>query len=47
VSYKAEPGVVGKIAKCRDGWCRMTIAKREGYIRTSDLWGLSDRETVD
>ncbi|WP_394998620.1 SH3 domain-containing protein [Sphingomonas sp.] len=47
VAYKAEPGVVGRIAKCRDGWCRMTIAKREGFVRISDLWGLSDGESVD
>ena len=47
VAYKADPGVVGRIAKCSDGWCRMTIAKREGFIRVSDLWGLSNGETVD
>ena len=47
VAYKAEPGVVGKVTKCRDGWCKMTIAKREAYIRISDLWGLSEGENVD
>ena len=47
VAYKAEPGVVGKIAKCHDGWCRMTIAKREGYVRIGDIWGLGDGESVD
>lgn len=47
VAYQAEPGVVGKIAKCRDGWCRMTVGKREGYVAVSDLWGLNDGESVD
>ena len=47
VGYTVEPGVVGKIDKCREGWCKMTIAKREGYVRMSDIWGLSDGESVD
>ena len=47
VAYKAEAGVVGKIAKCRDSWCRMTIAKHEGYVRVGDIWGLTDGESVN
>ena len=47
VAYKAEPGVVGKIEKCRDGWCKMTIAKREGFVAQTDIWGLSPEEVVD
>jgi SH3-like domain-containing protein len=45
--YRAEPGVVGRIDKCRDGWCRFSVGKREGHIRTSDIWGIADGETVD
>jgi SH3-like domain-containing protein len=47
VRYKAEQGVVGRIEKCRSGWCHITVGKREGYIRTSDIWGVSDGEVVD
>ncbi len=48
VRYRAEPGVVGRISKCRgDGWCRIEIGKRDGYVRTSDLWGVADNEVVD
>ena len=47
VAYQAEPGVVGRIEKCRDGWCRMTVAKHEGYVAVSDIWGLNDGESVD
>jgi SH3-like domain-containing protein len=46
--YMAEPGVVGRIDKCKgDGWCRIEIGKKEGYIHTSDLWGVADNEVVD
>jgi SH3-like domain-containing protein len=44
----AEPGVVGRISKCKgDGWCRIEIGKREGYVRTSDVWGVAANEIVD
>ena len=46
-AYIAEQGVVGRISKCSDGWCRMEIGNRRGYIRTSDVWGVSDGEVVD
>jgi SH3-like domain-containing protein len=45
--YMAEQGVVGRISKCGEGWCRIEIGKHEGYIRTSDIWGVSDGEVVD
>jgi len=47
VRYMAEPGVVGRIDKCRDGWCRIAIGKRDGYIAIGDLWGINPGETVD
>ena len=40
VRYRAEHGVVGRIEQCGDGWCHITIGKREGYIRTADIWGV-------
>ena len=45
--YLAAAGAVGQIDHCKAGWCHIAFAKREGYIRTSDLWGVSERETVD
>jgi SH3-like domain-containing protein len=45
--YLAEPGVVGRLSKCREGWCRIEFAKREGYIRASDIWGVGENEVVD
>jgi SH3-like domain-containing protein len=47
VRYTAEHGVVGHISKCASGWCRIEIGNRAGYIRTSDIWGVSDGEFVD
>jgi SH3-like domain-containing protein len=47
VRYLAEQGVVGRIDKCRDGWCRIAIGKHDGYIRASDLWGVGENEVVN
>ena len=45
--YMAEHGVIGRISKCSDGWCKIEIGSRRGYVRTSDVWGVSDNEVVD
>ncbi len=47
VAYLAEPGVVGRIERCADGWCRIKVGKREGHIRISDLWGVGEQEQLD
>jgi SH3-like domain-containing protein len=47
VRYRAEHGVVGRIDNCRSGWCRIKIGDREGFIRTTDIWGVGEDEVVD
>jgi len=47
VRYRAEPGVVGRIDKCRSGWCRIEVGKKRGFIRTGDIWGVAPNEVVD
>ncbi|GAA3892291.1 hypothetical protein GCM10022276_09270 [Sphingomonas limnosediminicola] len=47
IRYTAEQGAVGRINKCSGGWCHAQFGKREGYIRTSDVWGVGEGEVVD
>ena len=47
VRYLAEPGVVGQVSNCRGGWCRIKVGRREGFIRTGDIWGVAPKEVVD
>ena len=47
VRYMAEPGVVGRVDKCGDGWCRISIGKRQGFIRVGDIFGVAANEAVD
>jgi len=39
VAYRAEPGVVGRISDCQDGWCRLDVKGRKGWIETDHIWG--------
>ena len=47
VRYLAQSGVVGQINQCSNGWCHIEIGKRDGFIRTSDVWGVGANEVVD
>ncbi|MGB3848053.1 MAG: SH3 domain-containing protein [Sphingopyxis sp.] len=39
VAFRAEPGVVGKITDCANGWCRLDVRGRRGWIETDHIWG--------
>jgi SH3-like domain-containing protein len=47
VRYRAQPGVVGRISHCGDGWCRLDVGGREGYIKIDHIWGVDPGERVD
>lgn len=37
--YRAQKGVVGRLASCNNGWCAFEVAGQRGYIRADDVWG--------
>jgi SH3-like domain-containing protein len=47
VRFRAEPGVVGRISRCSDGWCHLDVRGRGGYIRADHIWGINRGEKVD
>jgi len=46
VRFRVQPGVVGRISRCSDGWCFLDVRGRNGHIRIEQLWGLSPGETI-
>jgi SH3-like domain-containing protein len=40
--WRAQPGVVGKLLRCREAWCEVDIAGRKGWIARKRLWGEED-----
>lgn len=39
ILYRAEPGVVGRITDCANGWCQFDVNGRRGWIQTDHIWG--------
>jgi SH3-like domain-containing protein len=39
VAFRAEPGVVGRISDCANGWCLFDVRGRRGWIAAEDVWG--------
>jgi len=37
--WKVEPGVVGKLGDCEQGWCEFDVKGRKGWVRQDRLWG--------
>lgn len=38
--WRAEPGVVGALLRCREAWCEIDIAGRRGWMPAARLWGV-------
>lgn len=47
VNWRAAPGVVGRISKCKAGWCYLDVKGRGGFIEITHLWGVEQGETID
>lgn len=37
--FRAEKGVVGRLAGCSGGWCDFNVRGQRGYVRAGDIWG--------
>ena len=37
--WNLEPGVVGKLGDCDDGWCEFRVGPRNGWVEEKRLWG--------
>lgn len=40
--WRAEPGVVGKLLRCREAWCEIDVGGRTGWVRAERLWGAQE-----
>lgn len=40
--WRVEPGVVGLLGDCADGWCAFSIGPRKGYLLQDRLWGAGE-----
>ncbi len=44
-----EAGVIGKLLSCPDlnGWCRVDVAGKKGWLRRVDFWGVLKNEVME
>lgn len=47
VLARLQPGVIANVASCANAWCRVAVAKMDGYIKQDRLWGVYPNEKVD
>ncbi len=40
-----QPGVVGTLDRCGQGWCRIEASDRQGWVVRTQLWGSDPAET--
>ncbi len=45
IAYRATPGVVGRISKCKGGWCLLDVGGRRGFIQIGQFWGAAPGES--
>jgi len=37
--WNLEPGVIGKLGDCDEGWCKFDVTGRKGWVEQRRLWG--------
>jgi len=46
IVLRAEPGVIGELLDCNEGWCRIEITGRRGWLPQDEFWGALPDETA-
>ncbi len=42
LKWRLEPGVIGALGDCDDGWCEFDVDGRRGWVRADRLWGAGE-----
>jgi SH3-like domain-containing protein len=46
VLFHAEVGVIGVLGACAEGWCRLDVQGKAGFVEEERLWGVDPGETI-
>ncbi len=44
--WRAEPGVVGELIRCRENFCEIDVAGRSGWVAKDRVWGAANIVTA-
>lgn len=39
LKWRLQPGLVGRLEECSDGWCRISVGEYSGWVEAARLWG--------
>ena len=39
IKWRLQPGVVGALNECSEGWCEIAVGNRRGWVKANRLWG--------
>ena len=42
LKWRLQPGVVGKLGDCSEGWCALDLGERDGFVPQDRLWGAGE-----
>lgn len=42
IRWRAEPGVIGQLLRCRESWCEIDVSGRSGWVEAERLWGAGE-----
>jgi SH3-like domain-containing protein len=40
--WRVQPGVVGLLGDCGDGWCGFSVGDQRGFVQQNQLWGAGE-----
>ena len=46
ILWRAEPGVVGSLSKCSNGWCSLDVNGRAGFVEAAHVYGVTPGEIL-
>jgi SH3-like domain-containing protein len=44
---RMEPGVVARLVKCDESWCKVEVESYDGWLPRGELWGLYPGEKIE
>jgi SH3-like domain-containing protein len=47
IVWRAEPGVIGRLSHCGNGWCKLDVKGQGGFVEEDRLWGVDPGESFD
>lgn len=39
IAWRPQPGVIGRLSDCANGWCMLDVDGRTGWIAAGSIWG--------